>query len=58
MACGALLQTAYLPLSASPPCAPWPADGLDYFAGMSEGTARELRLPFEGAPSSKGPSSE
>jgi hypothetical protein len=28
--------------------APWPAEGLDYFAGMSDGSARELRAATQG----------
>ena len=48
LACAALLP-GRVPgaISISAP-APWPAAGLDYFAGMADGTARELRAATRG----------
>ena len=43
LACGALLPDRVRAVVSVSSPAPWPADGLDYFAGMSDGTARELR---------------
>jgi len=48
LACAALLPDrvpAAISVSAT---APWPAPGLDYFAGMAAGTARELRAAAQG----------
>ena len=48
LACAALLPDrvpAAISVSAT---APWPAPGLDYFAGMAAGTARELRAAARG----------
>ena len=48
LACAALLPDrvpAAISVSAT---APWPAPGLDYFAGMADGTARELRAAAQG----------
>jgi len=48
LACAALLPDrvpAAISISAT---APWPAAGLDYFAGMADGTARELRAAARG----------
>ena len=48
LACGALLRDrVFAVVSISCP-APWPAEGLDYFAGMSDGSARELRAATRG----------
>jgi pimeloyl-ACP methyl ester carboxylesterase len=48
LACGALLPDRVLAaVSVSSP-APWPAPGLDYFAGMAAGTARELQAAVQG----------
>ena len=48
LACGALLRDRVLAVVAISSPAPWPADGLDYFDGMSEGSARELRAAAQG----------
>jgi pimeloyl-ACP methyl ester carboxylesterase len=48
LACGALIPDRVVAaVSVSSP-APWPAPGLDYFAGMSDGGARELRAAARG----------
>ena len=48
LACGALLPDRVRAVVSVSSPAPWPADGLDYFAGMSDGTARELRAATRG----------
>ena len=48
LACGALLPDRVLAVVSVSSPAPWPADGLDYFAGMSDGTARELQAAVRG----------
>jgi pimeloyl-ACP methyl ester carboxylesterase/acyl dehydratase len=48
LACGALIPDRVLAIASISCPAPWPAEGLDYFAGMSEGTARELRAAARG----------
>jgi pimeloyl-ACP methyl ester carboxylesterase/acyl dehydratase len=48
LACGARLSDRVLAVVAISSPAPWPAAGLDYFAGMSDGTARELRAAARG----------
>jgi pimeloyl-ACP methyl ester carboxylesterase len=48
LACGALIpDRVFAVVSISSP-APWPAEGLDYFAGMSDGIERELRAATRG----------
>jgi pimeloyl-ACP methyl ester carboxylesterase len=48
LACAALLPDRVpAAVSISSP-APWPAEGLDYFAGMSDGVVRELRAAAQG----------
>jgi pimeloyl-ACP methyl ester carboxylesterase len=42
--CGALLPDRVRAVVSVSSPAPWPVDGLDYFAGMSDGPARELRV--------------
>jgi pimeloyl-ACP methyl ester carboxylesterase len=42
MACGALLGDRILSVVSVSAPAPWPAEGLDFFAGMSAGSVREL----------------
>jgi len=48
LACGALLPDRVLAVVSVSSPAPWPADGLDYYAGMSDGTARELQAAVRG----------
>ena len=48
LACGALLRDRVLAVVSISSPAPWPADGLDYFDGMSKGSARELRAAARG----------
>jgi len=48
LACGALLPDRVLAVVSVSSLAPWPADGLDYYAGMSDGTARELQAAVRG----------
>jgi pimeloyl-ACP methyl ester carboxylesterase len=48
LACGALLPDRVLAVVSVSSPAPWPAPGLDYFAGMSDGTARELQAAIRG----------
>jgi pimeloyl-ACP methyl ester carboxylesterase len=48
LACGALLPDRVLAVISISSPAPWPAPGLDYFAGMSDGTARELQAAVRG----------
>jgi pimeloyl-ACP methyl ester carboxylesterase len=48
LACGALLPDRVLAVASVSSQAPWPAPGLNYFAGMSDGTARELRAAVRG----------
>jgi pimeloyl-ACP methyl ester carboxylesterase len=48
LACGALLPDRVLAVVSVSSPAPWPAPGLDYFAGMSDGTARELHAAVRG----------
>jgi pimeloyl-ACP methyl ester carboxylesterase len=48
LACGALLSDRVLAVVSVSSPAPWPADGLDYFARMSDGTARELQAAIRG----------
>jgi pimeloyl-ACP methyl ester carboxylesterase/acyl dehydratase len=48
LACGALIPDRVIAVVSISCPAPWPAEGLDYFAGMSEGTARELRAAARG----------
>ena len=48
LACGALLPDRVLAVVSVSSPAPWPADGLDYYAGMSNGTTRELQAAVRG----------
>jgi pimeloyl-ACP methyl ester carboxylesterase len=48
LACGALLPDRVVAVVSVSSPAPWPAPGLDYFAGMSDGGARELRAAARG----------
>ena len=48
LACGALLRDRVLAVVSISSAAPWSADGLDYFDGMSKGSARELRAAARG----------
>ena len=48
LACGALLPDRVLAVVSVSSPAPWPAPGLDYFAGMSDGSARELQAAVRG----------
>ena len=48
LACGALIPDRVVALVSVSSPAPWPAQGLDYFAGMSDGGARELRAAARG----------
>lgn len=48
MACGALLGDRVLSVVSVSSPAPWPAEDLDFFAGMSVGSVRELRAAAEG----------
>jgi pimeloyl-ACP methyl ester carboxylesterase len=48
LACGALVPDRVVAVVSVSSPAPWPATGLDYFAGMSDGGARELRAAARG----------
>lgn len=48
LGCAALLVDRVIAAVAISSPAPWPAVGLDYFAGMSEGSTRELRAAGQG----------
>jgi pimeloyl-ACP methyl ester carboxylesterase len=48
MACGALLGDRILAVVSVSAPAPWPAEGLDFFAGMSDGGVRELGAAANG----------
>jgi pimeloyl-ACP methyl ester carboxylesterase len=48
LACGALIPDRVAAVVSVSSPAPWPATGLDYFAGMSDGGARELRAAARG----------
>jgi pimeloyl-ACP methyl ester carboxylesterase len=48
LACGALIPDRVVAVVSVSSPAPWPAAGLDYFAGMSDGGARELRAAARG----------
>src|SRR5512133_844144 len=48
LACAALLSDRVPAAVTISSPAPWPAAGLDYFAGMSEGSVRELRAAAQG----------
>jgi pimeloyl-ACP methyl ester carboxylesterase len=48
LACGALIPDRVVAVVSVSSPAPWPAPGLDYFAGMSDGGARELRAAAGG----------
>lgn len=48
LACAALLPDRVVAVVSISSPAPWPAAGLDYFAGMSNGGARELRAAAQG----------
>jgi pimeloyl-ACP methyl ester carboxylesterase len=48
LACGALIPDRVVGVVSVSSPAPWPAPGLDYFAGMSDGGARELRAAARG----------
>jgi pimeloyl-ACP methyl ester carboxylesterase len=48
LACGALIPDRVVAVVSVSSPAPWPAPGLDYFAGMSDGGARELRAAARG----------
>jgi pimeloyl-ACP methyl ester carboxylesterase len=48
LACGALLPDRVVAVVSVSSPAPWPAPGLDYFAGMADGTARELKAAVRG----------
>jgi pimeloyl-ACP methyl ester carboxylesterase len=48
LACAALLPDRVVATVSNSSPAPWPAVGLDYFAGMSEGASRELRAAAQG----------
>jgi pimeloyl-ACP methyl ester carboxylesterase len=48
LACGALLPDRVLAVVSVAAPAPWQAAGLDYFAGMSDGTRRELQAAVRG----------
>ena len=48
LACGVLLADRVLAVAAISSPAPWPSEDMDYFAGMSMGSARELRAATEG----------
>ena len=48
MACGALLGDRILSVVSVSAPAPWPAEGLDFFAGMSDGSVRELSAAAKG----------
>jgi pimeloyl-ACP methyl ester carboxylesterase len=48
LACAAVLPDRVLAVASISSPAPWPAAGLDYFAGMSDGAAKELRAATQG----------
>jgi pimeloyl-ACP methyl ester carboxylesterase len=48
LACGALLSDRVLAVVSISAPAPWPADGLDFFEGMSDGSVRELQAAVRG----------
>jgi pimeloyl-ACP methyl ester carboxylesterase len=48
LACGALLSDRVLAVVSISAPAPWPADGLDFFEGMSDGSVRELQAAARG----------
>lgn len=48
LACGALLSDRVLAVVSIASPAPWPADGLDFFEGMSDGSVRELQAAGRG----------
>jgi pimeloyl-ACP methyl ester carboxylesterase len=48
LACGALLPDRVLAVVSVSSPAPWQAAGLDYFAGMSDGSTQELRAAIRG----------
>jgi pimeloyl-ACP methyl ester carboxylesterase len=48
LACAALMSRRVVAAVSISSPAPWTAGGLDYFAGMSEGSARELRAAAQG----------
>jgi pimeloyl-ACP methyl ester carboxylesterase len=48
LACGALLPDRVLAVVSVSSPAPWQAPGLDYFAGMSDGSTHELRAAAQG----------
>jgi pimeloyl-ACP methyl ester carboxylesterase len=48
MACGALLGDRILSVVSVSAPAPWPAEGLDFFAGMSAGSVREMGAAAKG----------
>ena len=48
LACAALLAGRVFAAATISSPAPWPAPGIDFFAGMSDGTARELRAAAQG----------
>ena len=48
LACAALLAGRVFASATISSPAPWPAPGIDFFAGMSDGTARELRAAAQG----------
>ena len=48
LACGALLPDRVLAVVSVSSPAPWQAAGLDYFAGMSDGSAQDLRAATQG----------
>ena len=48
LACGALLPDRVLAVVSISAPAPWPADGLDFFEGMSDGSVRELQAAVRG----------
>jgi len=51
LACGALVPERVLGVVAGSSLAPFGADGLDYFAGMAQSNAAELRAASQGRPS-------
>jgi pimeloyl-ACP methyl ester carboxylesterase len=48
LGCAALLPGRVIAAVSISSLAPWQADGLDFFAGMSEGSVRELRAAAQG----------
>jgi pimeloyl-ACP methyl ester carboxylesterase/acyl dehydratase len=48
LACGALIPDRVIATVTISAPAPWPADGLDYFEGMSAGSVRELQAAAQG----------